>query len=1189
MNQTQNNRVNLPPRMKKALEQYKKRVWIIKLAEGTLAAIFGLIVSYLIVFGLDRLIDTPTFLRALILIVGMVGMVIFLPLKYYNWVWRNRRLEGIAKLLQHKFPRFGDHVLGIVELASERSDQSSSPALVAAAMRQVDEEVAKHNLKDAVPNPRHRRWALAVGLPLLLVIIGVIIIPATTGNTLARWLTPWRDVERWTFAQLRGKPDPRVVAYAEPFDVEAQLKDESPWKPETGEARYAKQEPVVAERDGSTYKFQLPPQTEEGKIKMRVGDARRSIPVEPKLRPALKELIANVQLPDYLQREEPRIDDVRGGIVSLVKGSSATLEATITRELSEATLNERPQKIEGAKITTEPVSVQKTTEMALTWRDHYGLAASEPQVVQFELQEDAEPTIAITKLKNNQVVLSTEVLTFEIQSADDFGVKQVGIEWEGIENPIQNPEPATGEKTVSSGSPISESLIVPATFSVERENVPPQSLRLRAFAEDYFPNRERVHSPQIVLHVLSPSEHFKWLIGQMQLWAGAAKDVHDKELQLHQTNRELQDLPPEALDDPAQRKKLQEQAAAERANAAKLDSLIDSGKELVQEAAKNSEFDAEQLQSWGDMLKQLEEIAGKQMPSVANLLAQASEAPGQSSQKPSDSSQQSPSSPSSSSSNSQQSPSENQAEQQQNQASNGQSQQSDQQQKDAEQQQNQASGDTSQSSGKPQEGSGDDTKKYGPDSFVPPEGTDEDAEDPEDPNKRPDSVSVNRSKPPQGGEQGKPAPTNPTPGLSDVESGFNKPDKPTEAPPSQIVGGLAIPNTTLMGSGREDQGEDENTEAPPAEELVVQAVEEQEELLDAFAKLSDEMKKLLVSFENSTFVKRLKAASRRQIDIAADLNKIDTFGLSDRGTKNRDVRKRLAEMESNESKKVNTIIQDMAAYTDRRPNDNYLRVLAEMEDASVSNQIRELVRSINRNYVGQSTIEAEYWADTLDRWAEQLVDPLPDAPPPGGGMMELPSLPPEIVLEVLRIINREIQLREETRETENAKNTLNSDKYYERSEGLSDTQYEIAEDTREIARQISLLPEINTQRIMQQYIKVATAAEVMDEAETILAQPNTGPEAIAAISEVIEILLQTQRVPNTPSGGGGGGDTPGGSGNVFAQLVSAMALGSGRGDDSGQAFIEKRSPKQAIGKTGRVLPEEFRQGLDAYFNVLEGN
>jgi hypothetical protein len=1153
VNQTQSkeNAVNLPPRMKKALEQYRKRVWIIKLAEGTLAAIFGLIISYLIVFGLDRLFDTPTILRALILVIGMVGMVIFLPLKYYNWVWRNRTLDGIARLLQHKFPRFGDHVLGIVELASERSDQSSSPALVAAAMRQVDEEVAKHNLAEAVPNPRHRRWAWAVGLPLVLVIVGVLVIPATTRNTLARWLTPWRNVERYTFAQLEGKADQRVVAYAEPFDVEARLKDESPWKPESGEARYAKQTPVVVNRDGETYKFELPPQTEEGKVNLRIGDARRSIPVEPKLRPALKEIIAKVKLPEYLQHQEPRIDDVRGGIVNLVKGSTATLEATTTRELSEATLNNRPQKVDGARVITEPISVETTTEMQLTWRDRFGLAASEPQVLQFEAQDDAVPTVAITKLKNNQVVLSTEVLTFEIQAGDDFGIKHIGLEWEGIENPIQNPEPAIGEKTVSSGSPTSEALTVPATFSVERENIKPQSLRLRAFVEDYFPNRERVRSPQIMLHVLTPAEHFKWLIGQMQLWAGAAKDVHDKELQLHQTNLELRDLSPAELDDPAQRKTLQNQAAAERANAAKLDSLVESGTELLQEAAKNSEFDAAQLESWGEMLEQLEEIAGKKMPSVANLLAQAAEAPGQQS----DSQQDNPSSKS-----------DGQASSQQGKPSTS---------------DNKQPTDGNQSNATPSN-SENDVEKYGPDSKLPPETADE--EMPDDPNKRGDSASVDRSKPPEGGKPGF-TPANPTPGISDVESGFNKPDKPQGGQAPQVVGGLGIPTTTLKGSGRDDQDQNQDAETPEAAELVLEAVEEQQELLDAFAKLSDEIKRLLVGFENSTFVKRLKAASRKQIDIASDLDNLDSFGLADRGTDNQTARRRLAELESAESKNITTIIQDMAAYTDRRPNDNYLRVLAEMEDASISTQIRDLVRSINRNFVGRSTIEAEFWADTLDRWAEQLVDPLPEMGPAQGGMMELPNLPPEIIVKVLRLINREIQLREETREAEQAKNALTAEKYYERSEALSDTQYEIAEDTHEVAREISLLPNANEPLIRQQLAKVSRAAEVMDEAETILAEPNTGPKVIAAISEVIEILLETQRRPNTP--GGGSGDSPGGGGQGLAALVSALSL-MGVGDDSGEAFIEKRSPKQATGKAGRVLPEEFRQGLDAYFNAIEG-
>ena len=44
----------------------------------------------------------------------------------------------------------------------------------------------------------------------------------------------------------------------------------------------------------------------------------------------------------------------------------------------------------------------------------------------------------------------------------------------------------------------------------------------------------------------------------------------------------------------------------------------------------------------------------------------------------------------------------------------------------------------------------------------------------------------------------------------------------------------------------------------------------------------------------------------------------------------------------------------------------------------------------------------------------------------------------------------------------------------------------------------------------------------------------------------------------------------------------------GLGDDGSQAFVENRAPGQATGKTGRTLPEEFRAGLDLYFDALEG-
>ena len=174
--ETQPEHITLPPRMKATLEQYQKRVWVIKLAEGALAAIFGLVVSYLVVFGLDRLLDTPTILRVAILIMGSLGMVILFPLKYHNWVWSHRHLDQVARLLRHKFPRFGDHLLGIVELANSESEQDTSRALIEAAMRQVDAELENHDLTQAVPYPRHRRWAWATGVPLALMVIVMVVL-----------------------------------------------------------------------------------------------------------------------------------------------------------------------------------------------------------------------------------------------------------------------------------------------------------------------------------------------------------------------------------------------------------------------------------------------------------------------------------------------------------------------------------------------------------------------------------------------------------------------------------------------------------------------------------------------------------------------------------------------------------------------------------------------------------------------------------------------------------------------------------------------------------------------------------------------------------------------------------------------------------------------------------------------------
>ena len=105
---------------------------------------------------------------------------------------------------------------------------------------------------------------------------------------------------------------------------------------------------------------------------------------------------------------------------------------------------------------------------------------------------------------------------------------------------------------------------------------------------------------------------------------------------------------------------------------------------------------------------------------------------------------------------------------------------------------------------------------------------------------------------------------------------------------------------------------------------------------------------------------------------------------------------------------------------------------------------------------------------------------------------------------------------------------------------------------------------------------------VMDEATGILERPDTGSQAIGAETEAIELLLKSKKI--NPKGGGGGGSSPGGGGSGTTNDTAIALVGSGVND---KEVREDRGVAQATGESGASLPEEFRAGLDEYFNRLE--
>ncbi len=140
-------------------------------------------------------------------------------------------------------------------------------------------------------------------------------------------------------------------------------------------------------------------------------------------------------------------------------------------------------------------------------------------------------------------MLVSETLVFKVRALDDFGVKVVGIEWEGMD-PNAVAHVAKGERSLAAGGHDKEFLDIAGTFCAESLEIEPQPLAVRLFAEDYLPDRPRVYSPTFVLYVLSAEQHYIWLTEQLSKWHRQSLEVRDRELQLHHTNEQLRALAP---------------------------------------------------------------------------------------------------------------------------------------------------------------------------------------------------------------------------------------------------------------------------------------------------------------------------------------------------------------------------------------------------------------------------------------------------------------------------------------------------------------------------------------------------------------------------------------------------------------------------------------------------------------------
>jgi len=287
--------IELPRDLERRLGAFRGLVRRIKITEAACGAVCGLLVAYLVLFVLDRFVETPPWARVVIF-AAAVAACAAVPAALHRWVWCQRGLDQVARLIGRRFPSMGDELLGIIEIVRGGSAAGPSRALCEAAVAQVAERSRACDFRLAVPPARPWLWALLAAVPLAVTAAVMAAAPEAAGNAWAR-LLPWRRVERFTFARIEPLPTRLVVPHGEPAALTVTLGGDTRWWPPQATLRIGRQPPLVADLAEGAYAFEVPPQIAAGPLAVKVGDARSQTRLDPVHRPELERIEAEIALP----------------------------------------------------------------------------------------------------------------------------------------------------------------------------------------------------------------------------------------------------------------------------------------------------------------------------------------------------------------------------------------------------------------------------------------------------------------------------------------------------------------------------------------------------------------------------------------------------------------------------------------------------------------------------------------------------------------------------------------------------------------------------------------------------------------------------------------------------------------------------------------------------------------------------
>ncbi len=625
--------ISLPDSLRAQFAALERALWRAETTHAACGAVAALGASFALLFLCDRVGDTPKMLRTGLLLAGVAGAAWFAVRWCRSWVWQRRDLRSLSNVVQHGHRRLGDRLLGIVELAEEKQrPQNMSLALCRAAIRQVSADAAKFDFC-AVVNARPARLAaFAMAAVLVPVAFAFGLAPAAGWNALQRWAAPVAGIPRYTFIALENLPAQLVVAHGEPFELVAKVNYRSFWKPASASGRFELQTKLSAPVQNGLVKLTLPGQTQNGSLRVRLGDATHVIAVKPLHRPALKQLAANVTLPAYLQYP-PTNQVVQNATLAVLEGSRGTLNGSATRPLASAEVTVDKAEavsllLSGEKFNSGSLKLDASSQAAFDWRDEFGLKPVAPWLLALRPLKDAAPRVDLGDLGLEISILETDVLPLRLNAQDDFGVREAGVSTEIVASLDPTNTPAIAQFRKSATGAQERRFTNTFIFSPTVMRIPADSVvEVKGFATDFLPGREPAESVTHRINIVGLAKHAELVRQQLDQLFAQVEEVTRKEEAIAAATRELMGLPEDKLKSDEAAKKAGEQADEQARNAAQLERIAQQGQDVIREAMRNPTLTQQTLREWTQNLAQMKSLAQGEMKEAQQSLQKAQESP----------------------------------------------------------------------------------------------------------------------------------------------------------------------------------------------------------------------------------------------------------------------------------------------------------------------------------------------------------------------------------------------------------------------------------------------------------------------------------------------------------------------------------------------------------------------------------